>query len=173
MVQVPTEEELKKLSPEARLRRLRELEEQRKKELEDTRKQVEQEIAAAEELIKRTEDELGEEQVLEQLRETSKRATEEVEENLEDLVAKEQAESKPQGEQYRTETPDFYRTAERDAYEVGRLAEKPIWDDRDRELYEEAKQDYERFKTYETMTDRMEEQFGLLSSAFNTLRYKR
>jgi hypothetical protein len=171
MVQGLTEEELKKLSPEARLRRLRELEEQRKKELEETRKQVEDEIAAAEQLIRKTEDELDEEQVLNQLKETSKRTTEEIEESLEDLVAKERIETKP-SEQYKTETPDFYRTAERDTYEVSRLAEKPIWDDRDRELYEQAKEDYTRMKTYDTMTDRMEEQFGLLSNAFNTLKYR-
>jgi hypothetical protein len=171
MVQVPTEEELKKLSPEARLKKLRDLEEQRRKELEDTRKQVEQEIAAAEQLIKKTEDELDEEQVLEQLKESGKRTTEEVEESLEALVAKERVESKP-NDQYKTETPDFYRTAERDAYEVSRLAEKPVWDDRDRELYEQAKDDDTHMKTYDTMTDKMEEHLGLLSNAFNTLKYK-
>ena len=102
-----TEEDLKRLSPGERIRVLRDLEERKRKELEEQRKKMEGEIRAAETMLKESEEELeesvgrAEERVRKQ--EEPPRKEEDLEKKLADVkVPEQQASGYKTGAEYRT-----------------------------------------------------------------------
>lgn len=172
---IPTAEELKKLTAEERVKVLKQLEEARKKELEEEQKRVEQEIAAAEELIKETESESREEterdREKDQEKETRRR---EEEQSLEERVGKERATAQlpVNDKQYGTGPTNLYKTLENDITELDRLYGKREWDDRDKQAYQEAKEHIDTVQQYKIGSERLAEEFGLAMGTLNRLKYR-
>jgi type I site-specific restriction-modification system R (restriction) subunit len=175
---IPTAEELKKLSPEERVKVLKQLEERRKKELEEEKKRVEQEIAAAEELIKETEDETAEETTRDREKaQTDDKRRRDDEQSLEERVGKERAAASAAAQaadkQYGTGPTNLYKTLENDITELDRLYGKREWDDRDKQSYQEAKQHIDAVQQYKIGSDRLAEDFGIAVDNLNRLKYRR
>jgi hypothetical protein len=161
-------DDFKNLSPEARIKRLRELEEANRKELEETRKQVEQEIAAAEELIKETVDEL-EEGTADEVR---KRESQREEENLEAKLAGERKPTEESRPQYGERAGGLYNALETAAEQLNRLYGRTSWNEQEQRTYQEAKQQVEKAKTYSLNSERLEEELGLATGMLKRLQYR-
>ena len=174
MPETSLSEELKNLTPEERIKRLKQLEELRRKELAETKKKVEDELAEAEELIKDTEEELSEEKTLEEQKQKKKEQTRtQEEESLEEKIGKKRQEQQEQpARQY--ETTNLYNTLDHAKTELERLynTNNP-WNDQDRQTYQRSKEEIERAQTYSLSSERLAEDLGLASGMLNKMRYKR
>ena len=168
---VPTADELKALTPEERIKRLRALEEQRKKELEETKQKVEEELKAAEELIQKSEDEIDVEVALDQAREEAKKKVEDiVEENLEEMLGNAPQQSQDTGTQY--QTSNVYQTIEQATKTLQELYGATSWSQQQQDQYQRSKENIERVQQYTLTSDRLVEELGLAGSALNKLRYR-
>jgi len=175
---IPSTEDLKNLSPEARIKRLKEMEAQRKKELDDTRKQVEGEIAAAEELIKKTEDDLDEETEDEEKKVVERKRKEDEdrqrsEESLEERLARERTTQQEQENRPQYTTTALYSTLDDAAKQLERLYGSTAWNERDQQIYRESKERVERAQTYNLTSSKLEEELDLASGMLNRLKYRR
>lgn len=170
MVNVPTEEELRKMSPDERIKRLRELADARKKELEEARKQVEEELAAAEEIIERSEDEKDEEeQAIEQAREKLRDLS--FEENLEERLAQAARPQEDAGRQYQ-QPSTLYQALPDAISELERLYGQKAWSQEDVRNYTQAKEQLERVQQYTLSSDRLAEELDLGVNILNKLKYR-
>jgi hypothetical protein len=180
-IQRLSDAQLRKLTPEERIKYLRALEEEQKKEAEEVQRKAQEEIQAAEKLISESEEEIEEEQEERERRnETKKEPEKEV--SLEEKLAKEQAQSASSG-QYRTdkpyerpgtdETTPLYRTLEDAASDLDRLYRTSNWSREDEERYRDAKEQVQRAGQYQLQSDRLKEDLGLAQDMLNRLHYKR
>jgi hypothetical protein len=170
---VPSAEDLKKLSPEERIKMLRRIEEERRKELEDTRKQVEEELAAAEKLIETSEEEIEDEDRKEQEKRVKIEKQRE-EESLEERLAGAPKQNPEQqtGKQY--ENTGLYDAFDRLEKQLGELYKKEEpWNQRDIQNYNQAKEEIEKTQSYRLTSETLESEFGIVTGAFNRLKYKR
>jgi vacuolar-type H+-ATPase subunit I/STV1 len=169
MAAVPTAEELKRLTPAERIKVLRAMELARKKELEEERKQVEEDLAAAEELIKDSE---GEQEVDEALAQEEERRREEriqeETESLEERIAQDTP-AAPATSQYGT---DLYNTLERATQTLEQLYQHPDYTDRGKEQYQQSKAEVERAQGYRLTSEKLESDLGLATGILNRLKYR-
>jgi len=156
------------LAAEEKVKRLRELEDVRRKDLDkqkqallEMQKSVEKEIAEAEEEIKETVDEVQQEAEQELQKHQGER-----EEDLEERLANAPKTPESVGKSYDAGPSTLYRTLERDINELNRLYEKTVWDERDQSLYREAKEHVDRAGQYHLRSDQL---LGELSEAKGTL----
>lgn len=180
-----TDEQLRKLTAEERIKYLRALEAERKREAEEAKRKADEDIAAAERLIEESESE--EEQEEQDLKRRQERKEEPVkeEESLEDRLAKERAASAADGGQYRTDKPyeqpgqardganPLYRSLETAASDLDRLYRTSEWSREDEERYRAAKEQVERAATYQLQSDRLREELGVARDFLERLHYKR
>lgn len=172
MAKVPTEEELQRMTPDERIKRLRELSEEKKKELEATRKQVEEELAAAEALISRSEEAKEEEEqaideAVERVRELQR------EESLEERLASERTGQQPaeEAKQY-TQPSGLYRALPDAIEELERLYGQRNWSQEDVRNYNQAKEQVQRAQQYTLTSEILAEELGLGMSVLNRMKYR-
>jgi|GEM_PF-3659856 len=170
---VPTADELKSLTPEERIKKLKQLEEQRRKEMEEAKKKAEEEIQLAEELIEKSKEELEEEEKDEEKKDKKKgddrkkqdeEATRREKESLEEMLAKEKATQNLEeiGRQYNTNL--YEKPKEKDLY-ADRLGNTNEYDRNKRE--EESK------KEYSLPMDSILEQMDAAHNIVGKMKYKR
>ena len=172
---VPTAEELKNLTPEERIKQLRALEEERKRDMEEAKKRAEEEIQLAEELNEKSKEELEEGEKEEENKEkkkkdTSKKSDEEgthrhEEESLEERIAKEKMAKSLEENAKQYTTNNLYDKKENDLY-TDRLGNPGG------QTYEQHKQE-ERSSEYRLPQDRIAEELNLTSSFIEKMKYKR
>jgi hypothetical protein len=171
-LKLPTEEELRKLPPEERLKRLREMEELRRKELEETRKQVEQELAAAEDLIERTETQISENAAIEEAKERLKDLRFD-QDNLEERIAAEKPQqTQPVGDQYKTGS-DLYKTLPDALNTLENLYGRTHWNDQEVGEYRRAKEELDRAQQYSITSPSLLEKIDEGRNILNQLKYNR
>jgi len=175
-----SDEQLRKLTPEERIKYLRALEEDQKKEAEEAQRKAQEEIRAAEKLISESEEEIEEEE--EEIdRGRVDKKTQETEVSLEERLAKERAANQTETGQYSTdkryeppgERNPLYHALEDAASDLDRLYRTTAWSRDDEERYREAKDQIQRAGTYQLQSDRLKEDFGLAQDMLNRLHYKR
>lgn len=182
-----SDEQMRKMTPEERIKYLRALEEEQKAQAEEAKRKADEEISAAEELIKRSQSEIEEEE-LEDERERKEAHKEPVkeerkQESIDDLLNGERA-AQANG-QYRTDRPDYaipgqenngasplYAALGTAAQTLDRLAGQNTWDPNDQRAYSDAKQNIERASQYQLSGDRLQEELGLAQHALNRLKYQ-
>lgn len=182
MVETLSEEEFKRLSPEERLRYLKELEASKREEIEEQRKKLEDQIAEAEELIRETEEEIEEEirqeESVEEIEEPEE-SEDDLEERLAGITAPETGEGLYQtGAEYTPATlgepqQRLYNELQQAATEFERLYEQEQWSHEDTQAYQESKEQVERAQTYRLTNEILEEELGLASGMLKRLQYKR
>ncbi|MBR9700611.1 hypothetical protein GOV11_01980 [Candidatus Woesearchaeota archaeon] len=156
-------DDLKKLSPEERIRILKELAEKRSKELEE-------QLAETEDLIKESEEEVEEE---------LRQPEEQEEENLEEMLQKSAPDTAPgeTGPDYsvnptsETASP-LYQTLENASEEFDNLYSKQVWTPAEEQVYREFKERVEHAQSYVLTSDKLEEELGLATNMLNRLKYR-
>lgn len=159
-----SEEELRRMTPQARIARLRALEEARRKELEETRRKVEQEIAATQELIEETEEEAQEGR-----EEPARRQ----EESLEERIVRERVEV-PAPRQYETgaEYRPLQAALEAAADNLNRLYNTNEWTEREVQIYQQSRETVDRARGYTLTSERMLEELGTVEGMLRRLQYR-
>jgi predicted phage gp36 major capsid-like protein len=169
-----TDEELKKLSPEERIKVLRQLAQDRKKDLEDTRKQVEEELAAAEDMIQRSEVEMEDEEAIEDAKERL-RDLRFTEEDLEQRVAAEkagQSNSSEESPSYESRPANLYHALPEAVETLSRLYGVAAWSEEDRQHYQRSKEVVEKAQSYMLTSERLAEELGTGASILNRFKYR-
>jgi len=159
-----TPEEVKKLPPDERIKYLKELAEERKKE-------VDEEIAEAEDLIKESEEELEQP-------EPPTAPSEEELVALEQLV--QDAPETQDTSQYTVPTQDYVvpagesldTTLQTAADQLQRLYSAENWGPEQVETYKESRRVVEKAQTYKISSETIEEELGIASGMLSRLRYK-
>ena len=168
-----TAEDLKKLTLDERIKLLKSLEEQRKKEVEEAKKKAEEEIQLAEELIEQSKEELEDDEkkteVKEKEKTTERRKQEEEQsrrekESLEEMLAKEKAAKALEeiGKQYNTNL--YEKPKENDLY-GDRLG--------NRSEYERNKQEQESKREYRLPMQDVLESIDAAKGFMEKMKYKR
>lgn len=182
----PTEEELRRMSPQERIKALKALEDQRRKELEEARKKAEEEIAVAEELIKETEEEVAVESERSSKEETHEKSSRKNEDDLEGRVEREKisraiSEQQEQlAKQYalsgayerRPDRNDLYSTLGTATQTLENLYLATDWGTREAELYRQAKDTLDRARSYNLSSEKLREEFGTADSVLKRLQYR-
>lgn len=183
---LPSEEELRRMSPQERIKALKAIEDQRRKELEEARKDAEAQIAAAEELIKETEEEVAEEVVRAAKDDALERPSRKEDDDLEGRVAREKAaqsitqQQEQASQQYslsgaydrRPEGRDLYSTLGTATQTLETLYQATDWGAREAELYRQAKDTLDRAKSYTLSSDKLREELGTADSVLKRLQYR-
>jgi hypothetical protein len=166
-------DELKKLAPAERIKRLRAIEAQRKKELEEQTKKVEEELKATEALIAESVDEITEEKAIEDAKEKLRELQFVDDEDLEAKLAAERAAKKeePPAVLYETQ-PNLYQALPQAVQELARLYGNAQWDEADRQNYQHAKEVVQKAQQYALTSEQLAEELGIGSSILTKFRYR-
>jgi hypothetical protein len=170
-----TADELRKMTPEERIKVLRDIEEERKRELERKRQEVEEELRDAERLISESEEELeekaeDEEKDRRERRESARKLQEEESESLEELVRGQRTPQveEPRGRQY---GDSLYKILDAATERLEQLYEKRDWSQQDVNDYNRSKQEIEHAKTYH-LSKHLEEDIGSAEGILKKLQYR-
>lgn len=173
-VQRPEEDELKHLSKEARIQRLREFEELQRKRLEEVEREVHEELEEVEEIIRQEEDEEAQQR---------EEVEDEEEESLEERIASQNVQPRvSQEREYQIAPPayerqrDIYETLEEAAQTLENLYGRREWSESDRQAYRQAREDIGRAEQlvpeYRIESQRLQDDLSTAQSVLNRLQYR-